>query len=265
MRTEPIERGWANVPARDPDFAGREEQLAAVRAGLLAGGPVVLGQQYAELAIHLGHVTRDAPPEEMRRAAVSALRRHPSWLLVFDSVTDPATIGQWLPGEPGHVLITSYKDYWNGLATATTVPVGPLPRGSAGRAARSSGWRCGLTTCGGSMSPTPITTILRAGSGTCSPAARISSRPPTSSSTWAVTFRPGYGSGPCPASRTRVTTRHQPGFWTSCSGSATAVRRTRIRTCGRSRSHRRWTRGRLADLGLAPCYRTGSRSDVRAG
>jgi hypothetical protein len=222
MRTEPIERGWGNVPARDPDFAGREEQLAAVRAGLLAGGPVVLGQQYAELAIHLGHVTRDAPPEEMRRAAVSALRRHPSWLLVFDNVTDPATIGQWLPGEPGHVLITSYKDYWNGLATATTVPVGPLPRGSAGR-------------------------------------------PPTSSSTWAVTFRPGYGSGPCPASRTRVTTRHQPGSWTSCSGSATAVRRTRIRTCGRSRSHRRWTRGRLADLGLAPCYRTGSRSDVRAG
>jgi hypothetical protein len=37
MRTEPIERGWGNVPARDPDFAGREEQLAAVRAGLLAG------------------------------------------------------------------------------------------------------------------------------------------------------------------------------------------------------------------------------------
>jgi hypothetical protein len=168
MRTEPIERGWGNVPARDPNFAGREEQLAAVRAGLLAGGPVVvhavrgmggagksqvaieyahrhaddyaltwwldcenkvlLGQQYAELAIHLGHVTRDAPPEEMRRAAVSALRHHPSWLLVFDNVTDPATIRQWLPGEPGHVLITSYKDYWNGLATATTVPVGPLPR-----------------------------------------------------------------------------------------------------------------------------------------
>ena len=176
MRTEPIERGWGNVPARDPDFAGREEQLAAVRAGLLAGWPVVvhavrgmggagksqiaieyahrhagdyaliwwldcentvlLGQQYAELAIRLGHATRDAPPEEMRRAAVSALRQHPSWLLVFDNVTDPATIRQWLPGEPGHVLITSYKDYWNGLATATAVPVGPLPRAESVRLLR---------------------------------------------------------------------------------------------------------------------------------
>jgi hypothetical protein len=36
---------------------------------------VLLGQQYAELALHLGHVTRDAAPEEMRRAAVSALAR----------------------------------------------------------------------------------------------------------------------------------------------------------------------------------------------
>jgi hypothetical protein len=176
MRAKPIERGWGNVPARDPNFAGREEQLAAVRAGLLAGGPVVvhavrgmggtgksqvaieyahrhaddyaltwwldcentvlLGQQYAELAIHLGHVARDARPEEMRRAAVSALRQHPSWLLVFDNVTDPATIRQWLPGEPGHVLITSYKDDWNGLATATAVPVGPLPRAESVRLLR---------------------------------------------------------------------------------------------------------------------------------
>jgi hypothetical protein len=126
-RAAGLVRGWGNVPARDPDFAGREEQLAAARAGLLAGGPVVvhavrgmggagksqvaveyahrhagdyaltwwldcentvlLGQQYAELAIHLGQVTRDAPPEEMRRAATSALRQHPSWL--------PPPTGHW--------------------------------------------------------------------------------------------------------------------------------------------------------------------------
>jgi hypothetical protein len=97
---------------------------------------VLLGQQYAELAIHLGQVTRDAPPEEMRRAAISALRQHPSWLLVFDNVTDPATVGQWLPGQPGRVLITSYKDYWNGLATAAAVPVGPLPRAESVRLLR---------------------------------------------------------------------------------------------------------------------------------
>jgi hypothetical protein len=159
-------RGWGNGPARDPDFTGREEHLAAIGAGLLAGGPVVvhaergmggagksqvaveyahrhagdyaltwwldgentvlLGQQYAELAIHLGHVTRDAPPEEMRRAAISALQQHPSWLLVFDNVPDWANFQKWLPGGPGHVLITSYRDDWGRLATA--VPVGPLPR-----------------------------------------------------------------------------------------------------------------------------------------
>jgi hypothetical protein len=166
-RAAAVVGGWGNVPARDPAFTGREEQLAAIRAGLLAGGPVVvyaapatggngktqvaieyahrhagdyaltwwldcenrvlLGQQYAELAISLGHVARDDPPEEMRRAAISALRQHPSWLLVFDNVTDPATIRPWLPDGPGHVLITSYKDYWNGIAT-TAVPLGPLSR-----------------------------------------------------------------------------------------------------------------------------------------
>jgi len=41
-RAAGLVRGWGNVPARDPVFAGREEQLAAARAGLLAGGPVVV-------------------------------------------------------------------------------------------------------------------------------------------------------------------------------------------------------------------------------
>jgi hypothetical protein len=161
-----VVRGWGDAPARDPYFTGREEQLTAVRAGLLAGGPVVvhavkgmggagktevaieyahrhagdyaltwwldaestvlLGQQYAELAIHLGHVSRDDPPEEMRRTAIDALREHPSWLLVFDNVTDPATFRQWLPDGPGHVLITSYKDWRPGVAAP--VPVGYLAR-----------------------------------------------------------------------------------------------------------------------------------------
>jgi len=166
-RAAGVVRGWGNVPGRDPDFAGREEQLAAIRAGLLAGAPVVvhsvkgmggagktqvaieyahrhtgdyaltwwldcestvlLGQQYAELAIHFGHATRDAPPEEMRRAAIGALRRHPSWLLVFDNVTDPGVFQRnWLPDGPGHVLITSYQDWWDGIAIP--VPVGYLPR-----------------------------------------------------------------------------------------------------------------------------------------
>jgi hypothetical protein len=56
------EGSWGNVPARDLDFAGREEQLAAVRAGLLAGGPVVVhavrgmgGAGKSQVAIEYAH------------------------------------------------------------------------------------------------------------------------------------------------------------------------------------------------------------------
>ena len=161
--------GWGNVPGREAAFAGREEELDAIRGGLLAGGPVavhavngaggtgmtsvaveyahrhaadydliwwlesrdrvLLGQRYAELAMHLGHDGDGDPPEDMRRAASAVLERRPGWLLIFADVTDPATIGPWLPEGPGHVLITSYKDYWRGIATP--VPVGRLSRAGA--------------------------------------------------------------------------------------------------------------------------------------
>jgi transcriptional regulator with XRE-family HTH domain/tetratricopeptide (TPR) repeat protein len=159
-------RAWGNVPARNPSFTGREEQLAGIRRALAGeGGRAAVqalhgmgGVGKTQLAIEYAHrhsgdydvtwwldsenttlmtqqyadlaaeraAQKGLPQEAMRRALLSHLHRRPRWLLIFDNAEDPAFLRDWLPSGPGHVIITSRSQNWAELAAPVLVDV--LPR-----------------------------------------------------------------------------------------------------------------------------------------
>ncbi|HEV2635383.1 MAG TPA: FxSxx-COOH system tetratricopeptide repeat protein [Actinocrinis sp.] len=60
------------------------------------------------------------------RELAEALRRgvpHSRWLLIFDNADDPADLRGFLPGGPGHVLITSRNPSWSQVADPFEVTV----------------------------------------------------------------------------------------------------------------------------------------------
>ena len=155
-------RVW-NIPARNPGFIGRDELLAAVRERLLStdkavalallgmGGvgktqlaieyahrfadsydvawwinseqAALIGEQFAALGMALGCVQAGAGIEMVRTAVLAELRGRGRWLLVFDNAEEPADIVRWLPGDSGHVLITSRGRWWVEVAAAVEVDV----------------------------------------------------------------------------------------------------------------------------------------------
>jgi transcriptional regulator with XRE-family HTH domain len=155
-------RLW-NIPARNLTFTGREDLLAAVRERLLAGhatvvqalhgmggvGKTQLAAEYAhrfagsydlawwinaeqggligDQVADLGHALRCVPAgavgQAVRAAVLAELRHRGRWLLIFDNAEAPADVAPWLPGEGGHVLITSRGHGWDEIAAPVEVDV----------------------------------------------------------------------------------------------------------------------------------------------
>jgi tetratricopeptide (TPR) repeat protein len=155
-----------DVPARNTQFSGRDDELARLRAMFAESAVVVLygiggvGKtqlaieyaheaaddceiiwwiaaeqpdlvhlQLADLAVGLGLVPQDADRSIAAHTALGHLRRRSKWLLVFDNAEDPAALSPWLPGGGGHVLITSRTANWRELAAPLEVQV--LRRGGS--------------------------------------------------------------------------------------------------------------------------------------
>jgi transcriptional regulator with XRE-family HTH domain len=158
----PMPRLW-NIPARNVAFTGRDDLLAAVRERLQAGQAAVvqalhgmggvgktqlaaeyahrfaggydlawwidaeqgrlIGDQVAGLGQALGCIPAGARNEAARAAVLAELRQRDRWLLIFDNAQAPADVAPWLPGDGGHVLITSRERGWDEVATPVEVDV----------------------------------------------------------------------------------------------------------------------------------------------
>ena len=157
-----LPRIW-NVQQRNPAFVGRDTALVELRDQLLAGGTAVaralhgmggvgktqlaveyayrfsgtydlvwwiaaertelIAAQLADLAVKAGVAVDTAEIPGAVSALYSDLRYRDGWLLIFDNAEDPRAFQQWLPGGPGHVLITSRNPNWDEIAAPVTVAV----------------------------------------------------------------------------------------------------------------------------------------------
>jgi TIR domain/Tetratricopeptide repeat/NB-ARC domain len=152
-----------NVQQRNPAFVGRDTALVELRDQLLAGRTAVtqalhgmggvgktqlaveyayrfsgayelvwwitaertelIATQLADLAVETGAAEDTAEIQAAVSALYSDLRRRGGWLLIFDNAEDPRALQQWLPGGPGHVLITSRNPNWGEIAAPVNVAV----------------------------------------------------------------------------------------------------------------------------------------------
>lgn len=157
----------SNIGRRNPDFSGREADLARIRDDLLSGRQAVVralhglggigktqialeyahrfaGQydlvwwidaeqadqipvHYTELADRLGLAKPDAGSKHNALALLADLRTRRRWLIVLDNAEDPEQIKPWLPEGAGHVLITSRNPDWRGVARQTELSVFDRP------------------------------------------------------------------------------------------------------------------------------------------
>lgn len=150
-----------NIRTRNPEFVGREEVLFNLRQTLtrprpspltLYGMPgsgkteiaieyahrfagwyelawwvpseqsALIGQEFAKLGREL-NIDAEAGTDVVRSAVMRQLHELHRWLIVFDNVSDPGSLADWLPGGTGHVLITSKELGFHGLAVLQEVGV----------------------------------------------------------------------------------------------------------------------------------------------
>ncbi|MBP2704050.1 tetratricopeptide repeat protein [Microbispora sp. RL4-1S] len=87
--------------------------------------PELINPALAELAGKLGLRVGDNVVEAAE-AAREALRRgqpYSRWLLIFDNAGEPEEVKPYLPGGPGHVLVTSRNKSWSDVAAPLEVDV----------------------------------------------------------------------------------------------------------------------------------------------
>lgn len=144
------------MPPANPDFKGRETELASIQKRLLAERTVVLrgmsgigktqlamayvykfknnydiigwiragrgeliANHIADVARQVGCATFDSEVPEAAAALLAELRKSDRWLLVIDNAETPTELLRWLPGGlTGHVLITTQAGGWGELAGA---------------------------------------------------------------------------------------------------------------------------------------------------
>jgi tetratricopeptide (TPR) repeat protein len=90
--------------------------------------PAALAADYASFAHARGLPQKDLADQRIVVEAVRLwLGQHTGWLLIFDNVPEPASIGDYLPqGATGHVIITTRNPNWGGVVS--TLPVRKFER-----------------------------------------------------------------------------------------------------------------------------------------
>jgi hypothetical protein len=86
-----------------------------------AEDPGLIGEQFAALAVALGLAEHSLDTTSATRLVKTHLGVRDRWLLVFDNAEDPHDTRDWLPGGPGHTVITTRGGGWEQLAPALEV------------------------------------------------------------------------------------------------------------------------------------------------